>query len=145
MTEVVWAILRRNKRFLLTQRSFSDHSDSTWTFPGGQTEISNSDIVTTIHRKLKTEVGLEGHRFRKLFHICLEQSKIQVFLCDQWNGELKPGSENIIGVGWFTYSEMYALGQSLAPFVNDSLSYLSYLIQHYDHHPNEWKNQWRKM
>ncbi len=145
MTEVVWVVLRRNNRFLLAQRSVFDRAGGTWTLPGGKSNPEDMDIIATAYRELKEKVGLEGHRFRKLFHILLDQYRIQVFLCDRWSGELKPARKDIIGVGWFTFEEMYTLDQSLAPFISDSLSHLSYMIQHYDHHPDEWKEQWREM
>lgn len=145
MTEVVWAVLRQNGRFLLAQRSLADHAGGTWVFPGGKTDPEDVNAVATAYRELKEEVGLEGERFRKLFHIYLDNYSVQIFFCDQWHGELKPACKDIIGVGWFTWAEMYALGQSLAPFVNDSLLYLSYMMQHYDHHLNEWKEYWKEM
>ncbi len=144
MTEVVWAVLRQNKRILLAQRSLTDYAGGTWVFPGGKIDPEDKSAFFAIYRELKEEVGLKGIRFRKLSHIYLNKYSIQVFLCDQWVGELKPACEDIIGIGWFTLTEIYALGQSLAPFVDNSLLYLSYLIQHYDNHPNEWKEQWRE-
>lgn len=145
ITEVVSVILRQNSRFLLAQRSLSDRAGGTWNFPGGKIDPEDIDATTTAYRELKEEVGLEGNRFRKLFHIHLGKYHVQVFLCDGWRGKPKPSCEDIIGVGWFTYAELYALGKSLSPFANDSLLYLSYLIQHYDHHPDEWREPWREV
>ena len=96
-------------------------------------------------RELDEEVGLEGKQFLQLCSIRLKKYHIHVFYCNEWYGNPKPVCSDIIGVGWFTLAEMYALGESIAPFMNDSLMYLAYLIQHYDHHPDEWKEQWRKM
>lgn len=144
MSEVVWAILRQKDRFLLAQRSVSDHAGGIWTFPGGKVDQEDVNAIAATYRGLKEEVGLNGHRFRKLFHIRLDQYLVHVFLCDQWHGELKPACKNIVGVGWFTCAEMYSLDKSLAPLVSDSLLYLLYLIQHYDHHPSEYKECWRK-
>lgn len=145
MTKVVWAVLRQNGRFLLAQRSLNDHASGTWVFPGGKEDPEDITAVTTAYRELKEEVGLEGKRFRKLLHLRLDKYNVQVFLCDQWHGELRPACKDIIGVGWFTLAEMYTLGPSLAPFIIDSLLHLSYIIQHYDHHPNEWHEQWREV
>lgn len=145
MTEVVWVVLQQNDRFLLAQQSLIDQSGGTWVFPGGEIDPNDVNAVATAYRELKEEVGLEGKRFRKLFHIRLGKYRVQVFSCDQWCGKPKPTCEDIIGVGWFTWEEMYALDRSLAPFINDSLSYMSYLIQHYDHHPDEWHEQWREV
>ena len=143
MTEVVWAVLQRDNRFLLAQRSVLDCDGGTWTFPGGKFDPADTDAFDAICRELKEEVGLEGRRFRKLFHTFFGQYHVQVFLCDQWSGELKPACSDTIGVGWFTCAEMYSLGPNLSPFVSDSLLYLSYLVQHYGHHPGEWKDEWR--
>ena len=145
MTEVAWVVLRQNDRFLLTQQLLVDHTSGTWIFPGGKIGPEDIDAVTTAYRELKEEVGLEGERFRKLFHICLDNYSVQVFFCDQWHGELNLAHKNVIKISWFTWSEMYTLGKSLSPFVSNSLLYLSYMIQHYDHHPNEWRECWRKM
>lgn len=149
MIEVVWAVLRQNDRFLLAQRSWVNYVDGTWVFPGGKIDPEDTDAIAAIYRELKEEVGLEGKRFRELFHMNINEYSIQCFFCDQWCGKLKPGGqpklacEDIIGVGWFTLAEMHALDQSLAPFVNDSLLHFSYMMQHYDHHPDEWKEPWR--
>lgn len=145
MTEVVWAILRQDNRFLLTQRSVLDVAGGTWTFPGSKVDKEDTDNIAAIHRELIEEVGLKGRRFRKLFHTYSGIYHIHIFLCDQWSGELRPACEDTIGVGWFTGAEMYSLGRSLAPFVSENLLYLSYMIQHYDHHSDEWKEQWMEV
>lgn len=140
MTEIVLAILRRNNQFLLTQQS-----SGIWNFPGGKVDQKDITALTTANRKLKEETGLKGKRFRKLCTIYLQQSHIQFFCCDQWNGELKPIDKDIIRVEWFGWVEMYLLKKSLSKFINDHLLYLSYLIQHYDHHINEWHEPWREV
>lgn len=101
-------------------------------------------IIGAAARELREEVGLEGGQFKELCSTSLGKYHVRVFCCEQWSGQPRPACEDIIGVGWFTLAEIYALGQSLAPFVNESLMYLSYLIQHYDRHPDEWHEQWRK-
>lgn len=144
MVEVIWIILQQNNRFLLVQQPLINCASGIWTFPGGKINPENT-TTTTAYQKLKEKVGIQGKRFRKLSYIHLDKSNIQVFLCDQWNKESRPTCKDIIRIGWFTLAEMYALKQNLAPFVNDSLLYLSYLIQHYSNHPNEWKEQWEMM
>ncbi len=140
----MWAILRRNNRFLLAQRSLNDRFGGMWTFPGGKADREDTTPIITICRKLTEEVDLIPERLRKLTTICQNKYHIHIFFCDKWNRKPRPACEDIIGVGWFTLAEMYALGQSLAPHVNDSLVYISYLIQHYDNHPSEWREQWRE-
>lgn len=143
MIEVVWTILRRGNRFLLAQRAEKDIAGGSWVFPGGKIDQEDTGPILAARRELLEEVGLDGKKFRKLCSMPLDQYNVQVFYCDQWSGVQHPACEDIVGVGWFTLAEMYALGQSLAPFVNQSLSYIAYLIQHYDNHPDQWYELWR--
>ncbi|KKN98846.1 hypothetical protein LCGC14_0140870 [marine sediment metagenome] len=122
MIEMAWIILRNSDRFLLVQQT----SDRTWTFPG----------------KLRKDVGVCGNRLRQLCNLQTSQYRTIVSICDQWQGELRPNHYTTMGVGWFTLVEIHSLGQSLTPFVSDSLMYLTYLIQHYDNHPSEWLDKW---
>jgi ADP-ribose pyrophosphatase YjhB (NUDIX family) len=140
MTDVIWTILRSGDRFLLSQKSTSNN---TWTFPGGKVYPDDKTSIGTICDELKKEIGLEGDKFRRLCNLRLGEYHIHVFLCGQWRGELKLLCKNVIGVGWFTLAEMHTLNQSLDAFVSDSLLYLAYLTQHYDSHPDEWREQWR--
>lgn len=138
MIEVVWILLRKNDQFLLTQQSLG----GTWIFPCCEVEYENINIFSILHKKLIENIGIHGKRFRKLLHMHLDKYSIHVFVCDIWRDNPKPSDENIIGIGWFTWAEMYSLGKSITPLVNNSLVYLSYLIQHYDNHPSEWNEYW---
>ena len=100
-------------------------------------------IIDAAARGLKEEVGLDGKQFKQLCSMNLDQYRVRVFCCKQWSGKPRPAYDDIIGVAWFTLAEIYALGQSLTPFASRSLMYLSYLLQHYDSHPDEWHGQWR--
>lgn len=142
MVQVVWIILRRNDRYLLAQRSLSDRFGGTWVFPGGKIDPTDTTAIDASYRELKEEVDLEGQRFRLLCPLPFDKYCVNVFVCDKWRGKPKPACSDIIGIGWFTLVEIYTLGESLAPFMNNSLVYLSYLMQHYDHHPDEWENPW---
>lgn len=132
MTEVVWAILQKNNRFLLAKRSLNDNYGGAWTFPGGKINLSDKTPEDATNRELQEEVGLIGKRFRKLGDIQLDKYRIQLFICDQWVGEPKPSCKDIIEVGWFSLSEMYSIDIKLSPFVNDSLMYIAYLTQNYN-------------
>jgi 8-oxo-dGTP pyrophosphatase MutT (NUDIX family) len=144
MIDVVWTILRQENRFLLLQRSIFDTVGGTWVFPGGKVDPEDKTPMVSASRELKEEAGLIGNRFRKLCGLHLDEYSIQVFCCDRWSGKPSPACIDIIGVGWFTLEEMNSLDKSLAPYVNNSLLYLSYLVQHYDHHPDEWRDKWRE-
>jgi len=144
MIEVVWNILRHKDRFLLAQRSIHDCAGGTWVFPGGKKDPEDKTDIDAAWRELNEEVGVNGKSFRQLCILHLDKYRVRVFCCNKWDGDPKPVCDDIIGVGWFTLAEMYALNKNLAPFVNDSLMYLAYLIQHYDHNPSEWRAIWRE-
>lgn len=144
MIEIAWIVLQDNERFLLTQRSFvSDDLPGLWVFPGGKIEPRDATPTIAADRELNKKTGVEAKHLRKLCCISMGQYNVRIFLCDRWNIKPRPCNK-MVGIGWFTWIEMYRLGKSLAPFVNDSIAHLSYLIQHYNHHPEEWLDQWER-
>ncbi len=116
MTEIVWAILKHDKDFLLVRRP-----DGIWYFPDD------------------TEVRLEKEWFKKLCRIRSGGHQIQCFYCDRWQKELI--QENCTRIKWFTLAEMYSLGVSLSILIESNLMLIAYLIQHYAYHPNELETQ----
>jgi 8-oxo-dGTP pyrophosphatase MutT (NUDIX family) len=145
MASVVWIVLRKDDRFLLTQRSVFIHPSGAWVFPGGKITREDETPVAAAHRELARRVGINGRRFRELCHTHMGKHDVHVFYCDQWNGKPNSSCNDVVGVGWFTLSEIYALGHSLAPFVGEGLAYLAYFLQHYSDHPREWLAQWREV
>lgn len=143
MIEVVWAILSKNDKFLLAQRTWTDAYGGTWTFPEGKIDPTDKTPEVAAYRELKEEVGLIGKRFRKLGDIQFDKYHIQLFVCDKWTGEPQPSCKDIINVDWFSWTEMYSI--NLSPFISDSLMHLFYLIQHYNHFPNQWSEPWREV
>lgn len=143
MQDVVLVVLCQNDRFLLAQKAVDDSFGGTWTFPGGKVD-NNETAIAAISRELHKEVGVKGKRFRLLCNTQIPQYHIYIFYCDQWVDTLRPNSSEIIGIGWFTLPEIYTMEESLTPVVKNSLGYLSYLIQHYNNHPEEWVEQWRE-
>ncbi len=144
MKNVALVMLCQDNRFLLAQRALDDKYGGLWTFPGGERDSADKTIICTAFRELYEEVGIKGQRFRLLYNIQIQQYNFNIFFCDKWTSEPVPDNKEIIGIGWFTLSEMYAIEKSLTPIINSSLANLSYLIQHYDNHPKEWTEQWRE-
>jgi len=140
--KVVWVVIPRNDRFLLAQRALDDCAGGTWTFPGGKVDNEDKTPIEAARRELKEEVGLVGTRFRKLYGIDLGNYNTQVFLCDSWIGQPLPSCKDIIGIGWFTLPEIHIFNKSLFPFVDETLMYFTYLLQHYRNHHDEWHDRW---
>lgn len=104
--EISWIILKQSDRFLLVQRALDDCEGGTWCFPGGKRDPCDIDSLTTAKRELSEEVGVEGKIFDKLCDVSLDKYCIQVFLCREWTGTLKPSDRDIIGIGWFTLTAL---------------------------------------
>jgi 8-oxo-dGTP pyrophosphatase MutT (NUDIX family) len=138
MIDAVWIILRRKDRFLLVQRSTSDVAGGTWCFPEGKVDEADHTITDALTRELREETGVLVEYSVPLCNINSDGYRIHIFNCDKWCGHPKPMCEDVIGIGWFKLSEIYLLDRSLAPFLNKNLMYVAYMIQHYDHHSDEW-------
>ena len=131
MVDVVWVVLKSENHFLLIQRSFCDISGGTWCFPGGKVDPDDKTLADAASRELKEETNLDGRNFKLLRTLCIGQYNTHIFLCNLWDGELKPACEDIVGVGWFTISEIHTIRHSLAPFLLECLMYVSYLLHQY--------------
>ncbi len=128
MVDIVWVVLKSENHFLLIQRSFDDVAGGTWCFPGGKVDPDDKTLAAAAARELKKETNLDGHNFKLLRTLRIRQYNTHIFLCNMWDGELKPACEDIVGVGWFTIAEIHAMGQSLTPFLTECLMYVSYLL-----------------
>ncbi len=135
MVEVVLIILRQNTRFLLVQRSVSDSFGGTWTLPGGKVDPPDLNHMFAARRELLEETGIVGGTFGKFLKTTSKGYNIHIFSCLAWTGTPKPACRDISGVGWYTYEEMYSMGDSISPMTNNLLPLLAYLTQHFDRHP----------
>jgi 8-oxo-dGTP pyrophosphatase MutT (NUDIX family) len=115
----------------LVQRASDDYESGTWCFPGGKRDPCDIDSLATAKRELSKEVGVEGKIFDKLCNVSLDKHYIQVFLCHEWTGVLKPSDKDIIGIGWFTLPEMYKQNDTISSFAISALPYIAYRMRHY--------------
>lgn len=143
--EIVWAILRKNDKFLLAQKAWTDIYGGTWVFPGGKIDSTDKTPEMAVYRELKEKVGLIGKRFRKLGHIQFDKYHIRFFICDRWIGEPKPSCKDIIRIGWLSLAKVYSIDLKLSPFLSDSLMSIAYLIQNYDHFPDQCMEIWKEI
>lgn len=140
MIDVVWNIIIRDNRILMAQRSFSDSYGGTWVFPGGKVDHKDKTFIHAAKRELDEEVGVNCECFTKLCVLHFHPYKIEVFMCNCDDISPRPLCKDIIGVGWFYISEIYVMDKIVSPMTNRSLPYLAYILQHYEHHPEEWNN-----
>jgi len=133
-TEIVWTIIRNNDRILLAQTFFDK-----WTFPGGEKDKNDKNLVQTAKRKLAEHINVIGERFKHLHTAHRHDLRIEIFCCDKWRNNPIPNCEDIIGVGWFNWTQISTMEFSLSPIIRENLLIIPYLLQHYDHHPDEWR------
>lgn len=139
MIDTVCVIVQKRNHFLLVQRSLSDTAGGTWTYPGGKKDPEDNNLIETAHRELLEETELDGSDFHLLFQTLIDKYRLSIFACLKWIGQPQPGCDDIIGTGWFTWTEIYTMGESLSPHINNILPELAYFTQHYRAHPGEWK------
>lgn len=138
MINIVWTIVRKNNKFLLVRRSLFDTYGGLWVFPGGHVDPKDQTIVDAAARELKEEAGVIGQQFNLLCKINVKEYLVHFFYCTYWYGKPKPTCKDIINTNWFTLAEIHSFPKNLSPLIDQNLMYLSYLIQHYDCHPDEW-------
>lgn len=124
-------ILRLENKFLLMKRG-----SGKWIFPCVMSEASL--ITKSVQKELQHDIGLSPKRIHELY----KNKLMRFMLCDQWVGYPHPMDCHITKVGWFTCTDMYDLGKQLSERINDNLLYLAYIIQHYEHHPEELQGEW---
>ncbi len=92
------AIIRKNSKILLLQRSHTSGFDpGLWELPGGKIEYGE-DLVDALRREIKEEVGLDiniGRPF-KTWHFLKEPFWVTgvTFLCDYLRGDINLSSEH---------------------------------------------------
>jgi 8-oxo-dGTP diphosphatase len=92
------AVIRKDGRFLLVQRSLRSHFDpGRWELPGGKID-HGEDLVEAVAREVREEVGLEievGRPF-KTWHFFKDPFWVTgvTFLCDHVGGEVRLSSEH---------------------------------------------------
>jgi len=139
MVDVAWTLLQREERFLLVQRSVDDSLGGKWELPGGAVETADGTLLDAAKRELREETGLIGVSMKQLGTTRRNNYRIHVFRCTEWIGSPSLDCDDIMGVGWFTLAQMYAFDHSVSPYLIDTLMFIAYITQHYDHHPEELK------
>lgn len=131
MKNIAWAIIRNNGRYLLAQHAFDGECGGTWAFPSNDISGGMSQSGAAQHG-LRHELGILAHTpIQNFSQIIIDQYNIHIFLCEEWNGNAYPADKDIIGLGWFTLPEIYALGDSLSSLVSKALPQLWFLVRHH--------------
>ncbi|MCP6719305.1 MAG: NUDIX hydrolase [Patescibacteria group bacterium] len=106
------AILDRQK-ILLTKRALSkEYFPGYWDFPGGRTDLIDSEMEENAIRETNEEVNLKFEVDRKLglykYQRDHKMFHIHVFL-GNWEGNIKLQEDEVSEYGWFTHEEAIKL------------------------------------
>lgn len=109
MIHVVAGVIVQDERILLAQRA-PNHSDFAyrWCSPGGKVEPGES-AVAALARELREEIGCECKIGEIVATWWGSDIEIQFASATIVSGKPSPG-DGIIGIGWFTWNDMSALG-----------------------------------
>lgn len=114
---LVNAIVHKDDKFLIAQRSFKDdQAAGQWSFPGGKVEITDGMgiVEETLKREVLEEVGIEiGDNFVFIGSSAFVRSSGHhvvslTFVCDYKSGEAQ-ALEDQNAVGWYTLDELEKL------------------------------------
>jgi len=132
MTNIALIIVRKNDRYLLTQKHIDNSDGGCWSVPSGKNDVDEESIIPFANEILYKETGLLGNDLELLSSITLNQDRINVLLSQHWSGAMNFVSKTIMGAGWFTIPEIWKLDQSLSPQFAKLLPQITFLIRH-DH------------
>jgi len=98
----VRALIKRNNKVLLVQRSENSAKSGYWELPGGKTDCQKPTIA--IRREIKEETGLNTLKFKP--RKSLKDGKYTVIYFDvKASGKVKLQESEAQGYGWFTNKE----------------------------------------
>ncbi|MCP9755616.1 (deoxy)nucleoside triphosphate pyrophosphohydrolase [Lacihabitans sp. CCS-44] len=92
MTTVVCAVIIKENRILVTQRSLKMALPLKWEFPGGKLE-QNEDEISCIKREIKEELNIEIVILKRLIPVTHKYPNIEInlipYVVQYQSGELK--------------------------------------------------------
>ena len=107
--EVVSAIIKHNKKILITRRSYGEF-ENMWEFPGGKMELGETR-GEALRREIKEELELDVDISSYLTTVDYDYSdfhlKMHCFICAIGGGELRLNSHN--DAKWTTLEELSEL------------------------------------
>jgi 8-oxo-dGTP diphosphatase len=117
---VVAAIIKKNGKYLLTQRPLGTYAELRWEFPGGKVKFGE-DPRECLEREIEEELGVRikaGEVFECSSHVYGEKHVVLLgFLCTIVSGKVKRKEVN--DFRWLTPDEMndYDIVEADIPFV----------------------------
>jgi len=92
MTNVVAAIIKKNKKYLIVQRNKNKHLGLKWEFPGGKVH-DNETFHKALSREIKEELNITINIYEKIAQEKYKDKKIDIllhyYLCSYESGTMK--------------------------------------------------------
>jgi 8-oxo-dGTP diphosphatase len=107
IVEVVAAVIRKDGRFLITQRLDDVHLARLWEFPGGKVEAGES-LESALRREIREELSVDidiGDEFYSVEHEYPGKSvRLHFFNCDIAEG--RPEARGVADLRWVLPAEL---------------------------------------
>jgi 8-oxo-dGTP diphosphatase len=104
----VAAIIHNKNKFLLVKGARGSLHEGLWAFPAGGVESWDKSLEEALKREVKEETNLNVSKIKFFDAIKLGNVLILFFECQQFEGEIKPGSD-VEEARWFSLDEMRSL------------------------------------
>ncbi|MEI6805371.1 MAG: (deoxy)nucleoside triphosphate pyrophosphohydrolase [Myxococcaceae bacterium] len=121
---VVAALIRKDKKVLITERWPNKHMGLTWEFPGGKVEFGESDEAA-LKRELMEELGIEvkvgSCCFQTTYSYSNKEVNLSIFRCEITEGT--PQALDVKSLEWVLQSEL-----NLRPFPPADLIFVQELV-----------------
>ena len=92
MIDVVAAVIKKNNKYLITQRNKNKHFAFYWEFPGGKVDKGESFEIA-LKREILEELSINIKIIEKIASEKFKDDKINVvvhyFLCEKFNEDIK--------------------------------------------------------
>jgi 8-oxo-dGTP pyrophosphatase MutT (NUDIX family) len=131
MERVALAIIVHKMKYLLVQRGDHKLYGGMWSFPGGLVEVKDQSIEEAAKRELFEETGYEGDNLKFLSRLNIENKyEFHIFTVGSHIGQPNLSCDEIVGMGWFSWPEIYRMNDSLAPWLQHHLRDLWFIMRH---------------
>lgn len=121
----VVAVIERDGRYLLIQRSATVAAPLSWAFPGGAIEPGEDEPAALV-REMHEELGVRVRPGQRVWTWRREHPPLELhcWTAELLDGELRPNPAEVADVRWLTHDEIRAL-PGLLPSCIDLLNVMA--------------------
>lgn len=118
----VYLLVRDQNNYLMIQ-----DSQCLWSFPFIRTSSNKyTEELNMIQKMLNFSI-----KENALIKVIDQKSDNAILLCTSWNNKPRiDNTTNILGLGWFTISQIYNMGEAVNAITNNILNQVAFIFRH---------------